>query len=366
VRIESLTGFRIIAAAAVFLSHVSNTSVLPGRAFVFMQAGYNGVTLFFTLSGFVLAWNYADRLASPTRGNIWSYFVARLARIYPLYLFALALGAIPFVLGAGLEPKIWLHIFALQPWSPSYDDAFSYNGPGWSIGVEFFLYACFPLIIVLLARAGKRTLIAVLIGATAAVFALALIFMLNGNAALSPFDSASVHRWLYRSPLTRLGDFTVGIVAALMLMHLNRPPAWAAYTAQALGLISFVVLMSDYRMLNSVWSWDSAYLLPTFLVIWGLAAGPRSLLSRFLGSKLMVILGESSFAFYLLHAPLLDLIRFPVPTELWQWVLIVVTEFAVIMLAAIGAHKLVEMPAQRWLRGAFDRKRLSVPTPKST
>jgi peptidoglycan/LPS O-acetylase OafA/YrhL len=356
-RIESLTGVRIVAAVAVFLSHVSNPVFVPGAAFVFMQSGYNGVTLFFTLSGFVLAWTYLDRMSTLTVGNLRSYFVARLARIYPLYLFALALAAIPYLLGPGVEGDVWSHIFAVQAWSPDYSVAFGYNGPGWSIGVEFFLYACFPLLIIVLGRAKRSVLIAVAIGTVVGVFVLALIFLLSGAAGLSPVDPASAHRWLYRTPVTRLGDFTVGIVAALLIRRAGRAPVWAAYAAQAIGVVLFGALMFNGQVVNSVWSWDAVYLVPTFLVIWGLAAGQRSFLAVFLGSKPMVVLGEASFAFYLLHGPVLGIINFPIPTSFNRWALVVFAEFVLIMLVSIGAHKMIELPAQRWIRGHLDRGR---------
>jgi peptidoglycan/LPS O-acetylase OafA/YrhL len=57
---------RILAAGGVFLSHIPRPQFLPEPVKTFIGSGYNGVTLFFILSGFVLAWSYADRF-------FWSY-----------------------------------------------------------------------------------------------------------------------------------------------------------------------------------------------------------------------------------------------------------------------------------------------------
>lgn len=344
-RIDALTGVRIVAALSVFFSHAA-TTIVPPLPYALMKAGYNGVTVFFVLSGFVLAWNYADRLGS--RRELWSFFVARFARIYPLYIFCLlfavaAIGVIP-------DTTLWLHALALQAWSGNIITVFAFNGPGWSIGVEFFLYACFPLVMLALRRAGRTALISTLIGAVVVMGAITVVFVLTGAGALLPEDPASAHRWLYHSPLLRLGDFVVGVVAALLLKRVGYPPAWVAYTAQAVGVLWFIVAMSDLRNNGSAWSWDVLYLPPTFLLIWGLVAGGRSPLARLLSTRPAVLLGEASFAFYLLHAPILRLIDPTQSPTLARWALTTAIALVVVTLAAIGAHIGIERPAQRWIR----------------
>ena len=151
-RVDSLTGLRIVAAGLVFLSHVTAPAFMALPLKTAVTAGYNGVTVFFVLSGFVIAWNYTDRLLVWEGRQVWSYGVARFARIYPLYAFALLCASAPALVAHTLPPGAWLHVFALQTWHPDVMVAYALNGPGWSIGVEFFLYACFPIIIVMLGR----------------------------------------------------------------------------------------------------------------------------------------------------------------------------------------------------------------------
>jgi peptidoglycan/LPS O-acetylase OafA/YrhL len=79
-RIDALTGLRFVAALAVFLSHLQPAPGVPAPVQTFMRAGYDGVTLFFILSGFVLAWNYDRRLGDRLTGRgLWSFAVARAA-----------------------------------------------------------------------------------------------------------------------------------------------------------------------------------------------------------------------------------------------------------------------------------------------
>ena len=59
-----------------------------------LNCGAQGVDLFFILSGFVLTWNYLDRM-----GRSWStretvhFLWLRLARVWPVYLVTLHLAA---------------------------------------------------------------------------------------------------------------------------------------------------------------------------------------------------------------------------------------------------------------------------------
>jgi peptidoglycan/LPS O-acetylase OafA/YrhL len=355
-RIDALTGIRILAAAGVFLSHLVPPLTMSLSVRMFMYSGYNGVTLFFTLSGFVLAWNYVDRL-TPLRGRqVWSFFVSRFARIYPLYLFAISWALVPSIMVNHVPSTAWMNLLAVATWHPDVAVAYAFNGPAWSIGVEFFLYACFPLVVLALRpiRRAPRALLAVVILCVIVAAGLAWLFIVRGHGGL-PWDGDSAHRWLYRMPLTRLGDFVVGVAAA-MLIRCVRMRSWIATLAQLVGVLTIVGLMVQPSLLFTAWSWDAVYLGPVFLLLWGLAAGQETLLARFLASRPMIVAGEASFAFYILHGPMLGLLTYVgVDTEA-KWVLQTILQFTMILIVAVGAHHLIELPAQRWLRRTLDRR----------
>jgi len=323
-----------------------------------MAAGYNGVTLFFVLSGFVLAWNYGERLSRPSVQGLRSFAVARLARIYPLYLLALLFAASPAFFVGGVTRDLWLHVFALQAWHPDVFQAFAYNGPGWSIGIEFFLYGCFPILMPVMARLRHRpvALVYLAVGVGAAMALLSWWFVATGRADLPTTDPDSAHRWLYRTPLSRLGDFVVGMACALFIQARPQLPARIGVRAQVLGSASIVAFMAWPRVLFTAWSWDVACMVPAALLLWGLGAAPGSGLARLLRTPVMVLLGEASFAFYLFHVPMLQRLAYTGVDTVPGWMFATAMQFVVITLVAVGAHVLVERPAQRWLRRVLDRR----------
>jgi peptidoglycan/LPS O-acetylase OafA/YrhL len=62
---------------------------MPHPVTVFLQHGALGVALFFMLSGFILYYTYQGNLQTPR--DIYKFFVARVARLYPVYLLAIAI-----------------------------------------------------------------------------------------------------------------------------------------------------------------------------------------------------------------------------------------------------------------------------------
>ncbi len=94
----------------------------------------------------------------------------------------------------------------------------------------------------------------------------------------------SSHRWLYVTPLTRLGDFTLGILAARLYAQTRGHVRLAQVGGLLTAVASLVILalMAWPSNLYSAWSGDLAYALPAAVLIFGLAAAPLSLPARML------------------------------------------------------------------------------------
>src|SRR3954470_16211421 len=84
-RFEALDGWRGVCACLVVLFHFHGYSPLHSMGLV--RNSYLFVDFFFVLSGFVIAWNYANRL--DTWGGVKRFLLLRLGRVYPLHVFML-------------------------------------------------------------------------------------------------------------------------------------------------------------------------------------------------------------------------------------------------------------------------------------
>lgn len=112
------------------------------------KEGFVGVSFFFILSGFIIAYNYQQKLME-RKVSKRQFWVARIARIYPLHI-ATLLGVA--VIGNLLHPMGWWEglkhfipaLFLLHPFVPRMDYFFYFGSPSWSLGCEQLFYLLFP------------------------------------------------------------------------------------------------------------------------------------------------------------------------------------------------------------------------------
>ena len=357
--IDPLTGFRFVAALMVFFSHYAVPGV-GGTAERMLRSGYAGVTLFFVLSGFVITYNYLEQFEARADGEtVGRFLVARFARVYPLYLFFIVFGWLAN--GAGAVP--WAHLLALQTWSADSELAFSINGPAWSIGVEVFLYLAFPLLVPILAKCGAlsslRRLQAAGLAVALAMLCAAAWFEYSGLNGLPHEDPLSAYRWLYRTPLTRLGDFLLGMFGAVYFLRFAKMDAagvrrWGYVTG--LSILLVLVLMASRKIHYSSVSWDVAYALPCAFLIVGLAMNRTTVISRVLSSAPLILLGEASYALYLVHVPARPMLQAIALGGLAHQLAVYAMFVAWVIAVSIGLHIAIEKPARRWIRGLLTER----------
>jgi peptidoglycan/LPS O-acetylase OafA/YrhL len=208
--LKSLTPIRFLAAMYVVVFHESHGPghiVLFPLASRFVESGYTAVTLFFVLSGFILAYNY-ERIRS--YGEFW---VSRFARIYPIYFLSLLPafitphwshhprpGAVGLILTFSLLQSWWI------PLAPSL------NAAAWTLSVEAFFYAAFPFLLPWIQGLRRRTFIGIQAGY---LLLLCVPPLLSLFPATGPAGS-QLAGWLESPfPLVRLNAFVLGVYAGV-------------------------------------------------------------------------------------------------------------------------------------------------------
>src|ERR1035437_50635 len=86
--LDQLTSLRFFAASAIVFHHFGELAFPDPRVVAVFSVLSSGVSFFFVLSGFVLVYAYATN--SGVR-SLRSFYQARLARLYPVYLLGLFL-----------------------------------------------------------------------------------------------------------------------------------------------------------------------------------------------------------------------------------------------------------------------------------
>jgi len=361
-QIKALTGLRAVAAVWVVLFHYRGdiVTLVPaaGGASGLMDSGYLGVDAFFALSGFVLAYNYADAMARWRWSASRDFLRNRVARVWPVHLVTLHLdlvvaavvGALGVTAGGHRRtPSAYLQSLTMtHDW---FSDRPSFNSPAWSISAEWAAYLLCPLLLLVLARVRRpTTALSVAVAAYAVMMTLFLLFALpNGNVE---------HAGLLRIA----AEFTAGLF--LFRVYQADWP-WLRRLAFPLATTIAVVLLAVPASHHGHY-----WLAPALgLLVLALArdAGP---LGRLLSTRSFVFWGEVSYCLYMSHVLVRPgLVQLADPADLadapwWQRLLVLTLYAAALAAAAVALHLGVEVPARRLLRARRAATPPATPVPE--
>jgi peptidoglycan/LPS O-acetylase OafA/YrhL len=304
--LKALTTVRAAAALYVGCFHMVRPFSLWGPLQNVMSAGYSGVSFFFFLSGFILIYTHGPEYSSG-RGSAKRFWVARLARVYPLY-FLVMLWAGYLSRASLFHPRYHIAAYVadllmMQTWSIRMTPLF--NIVAWSLSVEAFFYFIFPFVA---ARMQPRTLRRGLLFFAAAY----LLSQLPAFAGLWWDPSAAwtetpsvhgphMHMAVYalrRYPYLLAGQFLSGI--AIGWLYLERPVSRTfgqiSLVTGVGGIIAALFLSRHIPFLML----HNGVLIPFYaLVVVGLCK--PNIVSDVMSWAPLVLLGEASYAFYLIH-----------------------------------------------------------------
>ncbi len=346
-RLDSLTGLRFFAAWMVVVHHFSNFAILP-FAWRYYGFGATGVTFFFVLSGFVLTWSFVPSDTPPR------FYWRRFARIWPLHAVT-TLMSLPVFYSMRDVPYDWtailLSFLLLHAWVPSPGTYFAGNPASWSLSCELFFYALHPFVV-------RHALALKVIGLSAVTLAISAAVFIVARWSPEWFSLRIVGWLLYISPLFRVAEFLLGVALAAAMKRGFRVPIGvipAALLVAAWFHIEYQVSPQRFGTELRVLTANATYVVLPLLFATLIAAtaqldfdGARSLLR----SKAMVLLGQWSYALYLIHAAIIyALIEWigvrPFGNVNVLWFVLV----SALCVAASGVlYHVIEHPVEQWLR----------------
>lgn len=293
------------------------------------------VPFFFCLSGFVFFWLYAEKIA---RGEVSAreFAVLRFSRLYPLHL---------VTLGVVLAGQMWMQRQTGESFVYPNNDAYhfvlnllfvsqwglqrgaSFNGPVWSVSVEVLLYALFFIA----CRANWRRWWAVAI-------------LAGLGYALMQFGPAGIGRGI--------SLFFVGGLSFQLFVHLwQRGISRLALGGMWLATVALWILVPlKGRTLGIFLAPVRELLFPITVVTLTLTEARRGTLG-----KRLAVLGDISYASYMLHFPLqlavvIVAAEAGLPRTVFYSPVALVAFFAVLLGLALASYRWWERPAQAWLR----------------
>ena len=377
--IISNTALRGIGALLVMIYHLGEIKTAPGQVMRFIDLGTNidlVLDMFFLLSGFIMAYIYAETFSDTVSGKSLGRFLwFRFARTYPVHIFALCAylaerGVYIFTyahMGNFLHIPVPPAIFYTAPnlqntpftllaniliiHGVGVTSQLSWNYPSWTLSAEFAAYLIFPLLCLFIGRFGK-------IGAVIQI-ALCIGAYLALEAAYGDLNVPG-----YDGAIRCVPGFAIGVAIYTLSSYVKELTDRQLHIAQA---ISLAVLMFTYSYAHS-----QVLVMITLAVFILLTTENRGWVSGALSWSPLHYLGLLSYSIYMTHViigkpifPVLGTIGYRIGVADQSWWLYF--SLAVAMAVTIGVSALifrfVEMPARIALDRMVKRPARAAPSP---
>lgn len=305
-RLGSLTGVRFPAIFLVFLNHIhigiafSSQSASNTYYKYFGWIGQAGLSLFFLISGFLLVWTAREK-ESPLL-----FWRRRIIRIAPLHWVTFALSMVIFASPIVTDTAAVLNFLMLSSWSSDPEIFGSMNAPSWSLTLLMFFYLAFPALHRGVQRLPTKYLwwcaaavVAVIVSVTIVVRAVVPVDPLIVPQA--PASSVKAFYYIQIFPVTRILEFVLGILMARIVLSGQWIRIARPLPLTGLLVVGFLVayqLPREYRLV-------AAMIIPVALFVAGLGAADIEGRKSVLASRPLQWLGDISFAFFLIHWPVI-------------------------------------------------------------
>ncbi|MFF0905635.1 UNVERIFIED_CONTAM: acyltransferase family protein [Kocuria sp. CPCC 205316] len=296
-------GLRFVAVLLVVVYHV------------FLGRVSGGVDVFLLISAFFLTLSFVRKLEAgrpPALGRYWLHVFKRLLPLAVLTILAtlvLVAAVYPGSDAGQWRSEALASVFYSENWALALSAVDYYAADHstaspfqhfWSLSVQGQVFLLWPLVFAaawLLTRRGTRRPVPVLVAMFGAVFLASLAWSVHSTATQQEFA--------YFDTRARLWEFALGSLLALALPYL-RPPRTARVVLGWLGLLSMVSVGVLVDVQGAFPGWIALWpLLSAAAIIVSGQSGSRFGLDRILASAPLVRLGDSAYALYLFHWPVL-------------------------------------------------------------
>ena len=348
--IPAIDGLRAIAVIAVFLYHLG-ISWIPG--------GFLGVDLFFVISGYVITRLLLDSIQERGGLDLRDFYMARIRRLLPPLVFMIVVTSIVVGIWAPDTTKKFLtdapfSLFGGMNWWLVFNQQDYFESSGrppllqhtWSLAVEAQFYLLWPLILLLVLKYFGKKVIPAAALTIAAISGVALMLV---SFQLDATNSSKVSHIYFGTDTHSIGLF-LGAALAVSWIPQNfnlQVTRRAQDFIDGIGVFGFIGILATFALIDE--SKPALYRIAFPLAgIFGTAilisiVHPASRFAPLLRNKVLLWIGERSYAIYLWHWVIFQISRPQVDLDGENWALFSLRILLVLAMADISL-RLVELP----------------------
>jgi peptidoglycan/LPS O-acetylase OafA/YrhL len=360
--IPAIDGLRAIAVIAVMLYHLG-VSWIPG--------GFLGVDLFFVISGYVITRLLLDSIQERGGLDLRDFYLARIRRLLPPLVFMIVTTSIFVGLWAPDTTKKFLtdapfSLTGAMNWWLVFNQQDYFEASGrppllqhtWSLAVEAQFYLIWPLILLIVLKYLGKKLIpaaALVIAATSGVALMLVSFQIDAA------NSSKVSHVYFGTDTHSIGLF-LGAALAVSWIPQNfnlQVTRRAQDFIDGIGVFGFIGILATFLLIDETKptlykiAFPLAGLFGTAILI--SIVHPASRFAPLLRNKVLLWIGERSYAIYLWHWVIFQVSRPQVDLDGEDWALFTLRILVVLALADISL-RLVELPIRSgavayWFKG---------------
>jgi peptidoglycan/LPS O-acetylase OafA/YrhL len=362
-RFAELDGLRALAVVSVILFHCDITDVF--------NAGFFGVDMFFTISGFIITAMLLKEYRSEGDFRFLNFYFRRLKRLMPpvLGLILVAFLGTAMLSRDALDKFIadtpaafayisnWWQIVERQDYFDTTPHVLRHL---WSLAIEEQFYLILPpLLYPVVKRDGPKVAgVLALLGTLASTAWMWHLYELNA-------DASDQNRIYLGTDTHSMGLFLGAALACFWNPWATAQKGAAArlfWRCAALVALALLGAMAMTMNTSDPWLYRGAFLMVPFLtcVVAYATMGDRSFfLSALLRTRVVQWFGLRSYSLYLVHWLVFVWMRLLGYTDFSQW-LVLAAALAIVLVASEAMYRCVEVPAIRYdLRKAGDVPKLA-------
>lgn len=326
---DEINGLRALSFIFVFLFHIGS-SIFPG--------GYLGVDAFFVISGYVITQSLYTDYSKKNSINVLNFFVRRFKRIVPALSLMLISTFVIYAIFYNLKnfkeifysfvssifavSNFIYYKFSKDYFLESLDNLYLHT---WSLGVEEQFYFLYPLLLFILFKTSKKT---ILVAILSSLYILSIF-----NFKELPFNEFIFD---FFSPYLRIFEFFFGCIAFYIYNFKKQYLFFKGFFSN-LSILIIILILFLQNYLNN-------FYLEIFLMSFSVASllvfFNKTFLSKIFFLPSIIYLGKISYGMYLWHYPIIYFIESLIVNKF----LLYFIAFSLTFIIASTSYRFLEKP----------------------